>query len=539
MTEKRKPSTRNRGERPVKKPPATPTPSPKPPDPIHDGLPVKLKADQELPTLPTPQSSDLSTTEYQTISESGVLASSIDRSRQTWLTNGIFERYWAKPSKKRIPVDAQNPSKDSMTKLGGCSMIIEPHVFDITLYTVRERPPVAAPPAAKPPTPSQLPSPDMRYSSFPHVSAHPSALQGTSAPGSGPQTHREAPLKQPQPALPPFKEGFAQFGPQAPPLHHNPFAAPNAQSMESTSRDTVDVRRTSVVDTQSRDEKSNTDPVIQMLATRAASNNDLKALMKVVASGNASQDQLVDFQTHIDELNAILKARNESSQTAKDHNGAPVPSHSTYAPSNQSLVSTSTLGMVQVPQSAASFASSKSAADLVKQEHPPQYFSHYTQPPKSKGSTAHKLDISAIVFDLGGSGDRFLFPRFSILEYLAGGTQVVASFLVIRKGSAAVSKWYKDTASYYQPVTIRLTTSHHRILEPLTRVVAPADEVRRYMNSIFDKMSPAEKVFLATRLPRTIDSAIPEKEDQNPSDSNPTKLAYSPPSTLAPRRRRN
>lgn len=419
-----------------------------------------------------------------------------------------------------------------MTKLGGCSLIIEPHVFETTLYTVRERPPTVTLPVAKPPNPSPLPPPDMRYSSFPH---------STSATGPGPQNHREEPLKQPQPTLPPFKEGFAQFGPQGPPLHHNPFAAPNTQSVASTSRDTVDMSRTSLDDTRSRDEKSNTDPVIQMLATRAASNNDLKALMKVVASGSASQDQLLDFQTHIDDLNSILKKRNESSQAAKDRSGAPDPPHGKHAPSNQSLFSTSPLGMVQASQPTASqptasFTSSKPNADSIKQENPPQYFSHYTQPPKSKISASHKPDISAIVFDLGGTGDRFLFPRFSILEYLPGGTQVLVSFLVIRKGSAGVSKGYKDTASYYQPVTMRLTTSHPRILEPLTRVVAPAEEVRRYMNTVFDKMNPAEKVFLATQLPRTMDSAILEKGDQNPSDSNLTKLVYSPPSTLTPRR---
>lgn len=414
-----------------------------------------------------------------------------------------------------------------MTKLGGCSMIIEPHVFETTLYTVKERPPAVTLPMAKPPNAS-LPPPDMRYSSFP---------QSTPAPGPVPQGHREEPLKQPHPVLPPFKEGFAQFEPQGPPLHHSSFAAPNTQSVASTSRDTGDVSRTNLGDTQSREEKSNTDPVIQMLATRAASNNDLKALMKVVASGSASQDQLVDFQTHIDDLNGILKKRNESSQAAKDHSGAPDPHHVKHAPSNQSLFSTSMVGMVPAPQPTASFTSSKPTADSIKQENPTQYFSHYTQPPKSKNSAPHKHDISAIVFDLGGSGDRFLLPRFSILEYLPGGTQVLVSFLVIRKGSAAVSKGYKDTASYYQPVTMRLTASHPRILEPLTRIVAPADEVRRYMNSVFDKMNPAERVFLATRLPRTKEGAIPEKGDQNPSlDSNLTKMVYSPPSTLAPRR---
>ena len=424
-----------------------------------------------------------------------------------------------------------------MTKLGGCSLIIEPHVFETTLYTVREQPSAVIPPVATLPTPSHLPPPDIRYSSFSHGSVIPNAPHGTPAPCSGLQSHREGPLNQHQ-SLPPFKEGFAQFGPQGPPLHHNAFAAPTTQSMASMPRDTVDMSRTSTGDVQSRDEKSNTDPVIQMLATRAASNNDLKALMKVVASGSASQNQLVYFQTHIDDLNAILKTRGELSQAVKDRGAAPDPPRGKHVNSSQSIFSTSMISAVQAPQPAASFTPSKPTADPIKQEKPPQYFSHYTQPPKSKSSAAHKPEISAIVFDLGGNGDRFLFPRFSILEYLHGGTQVIVSFLVIRKGSAAVSKGYKDTVNYYQPVTMRLTTSLPRTLEPLTRVVAPADEVRQYMNSVFDKMNPAEKGFLATQLPRTMDSTIAEKGGQNPSsDPSVAKLVYSPPSSLAPRRR--
>jgi hypothetical protein len=118
-----------------------------------------------------------------------------------------------------------------------------------------------------------------------------------------------------------------------------------------------------------------------------------------------------------------------------------------------------------------------------------------------------KPDISGIVFDFsGGSGDRFLFPKFSILEYLPHG-QVIASFLIVRKGSASDSPAYDPELDYYQPITIRLYAHQGRQLDALQKVVAPPDEVRRYMDDIMDNMTRAEYVLLAMRLPR--DEAAP------------------------------
>ncbi|KAG6007564.1 hypothetical protein E4U54_008814 [Claviceps lovelessii] len=123
---------------------------------------------------------------------------------------------------------------------------------------------------------------------------------------------------------------------------------------------------------------------------------------------------------------------------------------------------------------------------------------------RSKGPPppASRPDVSAVVFDFG-SGDRYLFPKYSILEFLPtkSGQQVVASFLIVRKGST--SEYGGDpNLDYYQPVTIRLQTSSGRHLENLARVVAPQDEVRRYMDDVMDNMTRAEYVLLAMRLPR-------------------------------------
>lgn len=119
-----------------------------------------------------------------------------------------------------------------------------------------------------------------------------------------------------------------------------------------------------------------------------------------------------------------------------------------------------------------------------------------------------KPDVAAVAFEFaGGNGDRYLFPKFSIVEQVQtpSGPQVIASFLIVRKGST--SEYGGDPKlDYFQPVTIRISSSQPRHLEYFSRVVAPPEEVTRYMEDVMDNMTRAEYVLLAMRLPR------PEKE---------------------------
>ncbi|GAO13677.1 hypothetical protein UVI_02017800 [Ustilaginoidea virens] len=145
---------------------------------------------------------------------------------------------------------------------------------------------------------------------------------------------------------------------------------------------------------------------------------------------------------------------------------------------------------------------------------------------RSKGPppAANRPDISAVAFDFG-SGDRYLFPKYSVLEFLPSqaGQQVVASFLIVRKGS--ISEYGGDPKlDYYQPVTIRLQTNTGRHLENLARVVAPQEEVRRYMNDVMDNMTRAEYVLLAMRLPRVDfdpEKAVPGVDDCKANSPTP------------------
>lgn len=461
-------------------------------------------------------------------SYSGVLAASIEQSRQKWLKDGgAFERYWEKPSKKKTTFEAPNPPKETMSKLGVCSLIIEPHVFEITLYTVKDIP-MSYAPLQPPPLSSPQYNPFATAATYPPYNYNP-------APAPLKYQGQQQNLSS-QTTLPPFREGFAQFDPQEPPLtNHAPLPAPApvvATKPPSRSRATS---TSQLGGSQDQNGESKQDPVIQMLATRAASDHRLKTLMKVVASGQASPTQLKDFQDHIDALNTILKSQPNPTELLQGENRTQPPPHGGQEYVSRVVVPTSKPdnSWTQIP-SAVPYSNAH-AQISIKTE--PSKTQPFTAPSASSKSayTVHKPEINSIVFDFGGTGDRFSFPRFSILEYLYGGTQVIASFLVIRRGSTAKPGKYKDTKNYYQPVTMRLSTSHPRILEPLAKIVAPPDEVRRYMDSVFDKMSRAETVFLATRLPRAQDGEGPQKPESAPQpDPQVVRPVYSPPNSIMP-----
>jgi hypothetical protein len=171
-----------------------------------------------------------------------------------------------------------------------------------------------------------------------------------------------------------------------------------------------------------------------------------------------------------------------------------------------------------------------------------------------------------------GSGDRYLFPEYSILEYQAGGTVLLASFLLVRKvdtntkfpleqtpdvvpkakskakakkkdkekeaeqggpsapapeaGDQAADEKKESNAAddkkpaegeittqskkedptnlkeYYQPLTMRFYSSKPATLEPLSRIVKPAAEVRKYMEEVMERAERAPAGFLPFRLPR-------------------------------------
>ena len=417
------------------------------------------------------------------------------------------------------------PPKESMSKIGACSMTIEPHVFEVMLYGVKNKSLTFLPPvgqqqiqgttAPSPHTASQNSGSTFSNANastgFPTYHSHqqPSSAHSPSVLTAPPETpNSNVPQPKPVQTVPPQAE-----------------QSTSGQVMQQHVTTNESSKTTTAPPKQ--EPATNADPVIQMLAARAATDHDLKSLMKIVALGNATQPQLRVFQNHIDELNAIIKSQARQSQGTSSGNAPKqnqVSSVASLPPAQQTRPTT-------VPQTW-----HHAPAPSVKQEPLSQY---YSQPPpyiKPRGPTPAKFDLSAVVFDLnGGNGDRYLIPKNSIIEYLPGNTQAVFSFLITRDGSQAEAGKYKTGVEYYQPVTIRLSSHQAKILEPLSRVLNRPEDVRAHMIEIMTKMTLAEDVHLIIRLPRATEEEVKEKEVPGiDSDENEPKAIYDAPDSLLP-----
>ncbi|KAK3901567.1 hypothetical protein C8A05DRAFT_44815 [Staphylotrichum tortipilum] len=641
----------------------TPAPEPEPeperlPTPVVEEppppLPKAIAPGKPLPTVDSPQPDDLPMSDFQTVTESGVLADSLSRSRQRWTVEGIFEKYYTKPTKKKGVVieEPNNPPKESMTKLGQVTITVEPHVFEATMFAVKDpKPPPPPPPTAERPI-IQYGPPNGTMPPPPTPTPKSTTPTGVSTPVAGPAIPETAPAAQPHghsptqtPTLPAAQLANGQSTPDvsrpaAPPVAPRAIASPRGlESVLSPSTATPLVPQSPSVapprpappptyshppasttgpiaghprpantptngatGTPAPPPAPGTDPIILMLAEKAGSDPQLRDLMKRVAQGDAAKHDLERFQAIIDAVTAQSKRNGNTTGPSADRllvdgrtvryfadevraildivlSSNPKQTSADLRPPAGSdnlvvmLVKTAlddqrTRDMVRrIAENRPQFADAtdlkvildRLRTKLLKdQERQSQTQSPAPASPaptkpngipngtpnpplatatttatatptttlspapqtalRSKGPPPPppKPDISAIVFEFaGGTGDRYLFPKFSLLEYVpvTSGQQVIASFLLVRKGSKAEYPIADPDLDYYQPLTVRLFTHAGRHLENLARVVAPKEEVGRYMGDVMGKMTRAEYILLAMRLPRRDGTEEEEKEN--------------------------
>jgi hypothetical protein len=426
-----------------------------------------------------------------------------------WLSEGIFERYWTKKYKKKGQIEVNNPPKESMSKVGLCTVVVEPHVFETTVFIVRE---------AQPQIDSTI--------------QQPKSSQGLSDAAKASQAEQPAATSTQssgvKSAVP--KDTISDSAPE-------PASQKASVSTPTASRDPKDqssvslespqqklpmtpqhTRTGSRSQEQPKPTQSNQDPVIHMLAQRAVSDPSLRTLMRRVADGEASQYELKIFQNHIEELKAQQRAKRIVQRPLAPSTTGPSAASSSSAQPNPSLSN----GRSSASDHLAS-APIMPRPTLRPPPAPPgqtikieivQRPSVQSSTSTSKSSTNHfKGEIIAVALEFSaGSGDRFLFPKYSILEYKAGGTEVIASFLVLRNGIASPDHSYDPRKEYYQPVTIRMSAHHPRVLEPLARTVASPDKVKDYMNNIMDR---AHRLECSPFLVKPFDAEMADSEDED------------------------
>lgn len=264
-------------------------------------LPLRIAEGQPLPTLPAPQPLDLPAGEWQNIQQSGVLSASLQRSRAVWVSGVNFRTFHKKhtmPKKLADRTEAdkaararQKEVEKNFPQVGArdAQLVIEPHTFPIKLYAPKEG---SRPPPKKMPPPPQ-------YGQWPNHSQHPPHPHHTAHPPPHPHPHHPYAHHQPQPRPPPPK----------PVQHPPPQSAPPPASTPAP------------------------DPVIHMLAARAGTDPELKAVMKIVAAGHATKAQLEFFQTHINELTEILEKNKKAKGPVSTPANAAAPSPALSKPS--------------------------------------------------------------------------------------------------------------------------------------------------------------------------------------------------------------
>lgn len=227
----------------------------------------------------------------------------------------------------------------------------------------------------------------------------------------------------------------------------------------------------------------NSNPLVVELVKAALDDTPILDRVRRIAKNVPEGSDTTDLKDTLERLKTQLDQRPNSAAGSSKATGTPNGQHTTTAPSSHT----------PAPQQA------------LRSKGPPPVV---------------KPDVCAVVFEFaGGNGDRFLFPKFSIVEQVQtpAGPQVIASFLIVRKGSA--SEYGCDpTLDYYQPITVRISSSQPKHLEYFPRIVVPQDEARRYMEDIMDNMTRAEYVLLAMRLPKP--EKEPKEEGQAPEKGN-------------------
>lgn len=238
-----------------------------------------------------------------------------------------------------------------------------------------------------------------------------------------------------------------------------------------------------------------TDPVIQMLAARAATDNKLKELMKIVATSRASTDQLKEFQAHIDEFNNLVKQRQVEENRVKT-SAPPSPKLIPSAPHPGPTPTT-------VPASRFTPSSVYQASPLAGRTEPaPRQIC---------------FELTSLAYaGVPASADRWLFPEHAVVESAYNDTGMICSFFVERQGRELIAaqqavtvdgpmpyghQWDAST-DYYDPVTIVIRSSSHRLMDTIFKAANPLPDVQQYMRQVMETKTRAPQGHLVYRLPR-------------------------------------
>lgn len=246
------------------------------------------------------------------------------------------------------------------------------------------------------------------------------------------------------------------------------------------------------------EKKPGPDPVISMLANRASSDPELKALMKEVATGAATPDQLKVFQGHIDDLTKII---NEKKKKDEEEEAAAAEANNAREQQQESIRYDGAADQRphHPPQPQQPYQPQAQHQPWIPPPQPQHPISPQPLPPPSASPVILQFTTP------GATEDRFLFPAHTITESLSP-QHLLCSTLITRKGSLTTNTSFTPLdkeKEYFQPVTFMLEVAYGRenLIELVKKYVKPQEDVRKRMEEVMTQCTRAPEAHLALRLP--------------------------------------
>ncbi|KAK9471522.1 uncharacterized protein V1510DRAFT_367890, partial [Dipodascopsis tothii] len=235
---------------------------------------------------------------------SETISVSMERSRRSWLTGVMFQKFWTRPQRGRKLVEGQYNARDKMAKFCDCKSRIGPHFFDIRLFLVKDAPVMK----------SDSDGPD---ANVPRPVSHDDSV------GNDISSDRDAVITKHQPSLTGTSksssvadsdaEDKAQAGTPAPSVIEN------AQVKAATAIPSSGLPMTAAQSTDSKPAINKDNKLlIGKLQSLAKQDTKLGLLMKTIASGKGTQDEIAQFQKYISYARSMPNILPDTSVTSGD-----------------------------------------------------------------------------------------------------------------------------------------------------------------------------------------------------------------------------
>ncbi|KAK9240987.1 hypothetical protein V1525DRAFT_393365 [Lipomyces kononenkoae] len=477
------------------------------------------------------------------------LAVSLQRSRRTWLTGCMFEKFWTRPQRGRKLAEGQYNARDKMAKLCECKAQIGPHVFELRLFTVKDIASMedvggklglsanedgnAAKPQSNVSSANMVTIPDDKPS-VKHVSIEgPSVAadkmsQSQSSPVQAAAISSDAAERELDPSAQPNVVSVDSSPPTAAeceqiPTHagqdvsHTTVTHDATEPTETPLHDPATIRqpqssRASVSSSSKPPSKHPNEELIDRLHDLARRDPQFGELMKSVASGKASADEIRRFQVY------IAQSRQTERSDVSPSSSMPSLQQSNDEPTYRST-------------------------PIAKLK------------PELKKKERELLRDQTIVFEFKeNSTDRFLFPKESLVQLLPNGTVSALVFLLAeepdesqaeseaRRGSDREKKKMKseDVAEtdvsprrcnpkYYTPLNITFYGIPRKLQDIFIRAVHPREEVIKYFKETSARLKHSKDWWVYYKVNSTDTESINKVVD--PIGSNNPNLKKKPWST--------